>query len=120
MEAAAFGQAVVLSLAFDLLAGQGGTVRPPDFRDYPAADKPSGAPASLDIESAGRFRPNADRLRAALREGPNFAGRIAIASWSCGNNCWQVVAVESATGRVVGEVRMNRAVRFRVDSALLV
>jgi hypothetical protein len=34
------------------------------------------------------------------QQGPNFAGRYTIASWSCGSGCFSMVVIDATTGTI--------------------
>jgi hypothetical protein len=60
-------------------------------------------------------------IQSALRRGPNFAGRFAVAEWGCGSSCQQHAVVDVETGLVVGYGPQTEfGVEFSLESTLLV
>src|ERR1051326_4698381 len=68
-------------------------------------------------------------IRAAAKEGPDFAGHYAIVGWSCGMVCVNMAIVDVQTGKIydtpfvgVGQCRIQdqQLLSFRLNSRLLV
>lgn len=95
-------------------------VAPPAFEAFPVEEVWSGQPAAVDNDATKDWRPNRSNLRRAQATGPNFAGRFTLAQWNCGLRCTQVVLLDTATGKPVGDLRAATGVRFRRDSELLI
>ena len=73
----------------------------PTFKAYPAAIRPIGTIATLNLKSnpiAPRYR---TRLREEIVEGPNYAGHYRVAIWGCGTSCAMFAVVNLKTGRVI-------------------
>ena len=92
----------------------------PTFEAFPVEEVWSGQPAAVDNDATKDWRPNRSNLRRAQAAGPNFAGRFTLAQWNCGLRCTQVVLLDTATGKPVGDLRAATGVRFRRDSELLI
>jgi hypothetical protein len=60
-------------------------------------------------------REYSNRLRTALRTGPVFAGRFAVAEWDCGTSCKNHAVIDAETGLVVG---FGPATEYGIDYAL--
>lgn len=96
----------------------------PQFRDYPVKSVYTGKTAKLDISdpSANMFR---TRLRAALKEKPDFAGEYVTTMWGCGASCRMYSFVNKRTGQLLadgfgGEARTEDVIATRANSRLLV
>ncbi|MBJ9373166.1 MULTISPECIES: hypothetical protein [Acinetobacter] len=96
----------------------------PQFRDYPVKSVYTGKTAKLDISdpSANMFR---TRLRAALKEKPDFAGEYVKTMWGCGASCRMYSFVNKRTGKLLadgfgGEARTEDVIATRANSRLLV
>lgn len=56
----------------------------------------------------------------ALRKGPNFAGKFAVAEWECGSNCQRHAVVDVESGRVVAfGPDTEFGVSYALDTTLL-
>jgi hypothetical protein len=57
----------------------------------------------------------------ALKRGPVFAGRFAVAEWGCGSSCQQFAVIDAETGLVVGYGPQTEfGIEYSLDSTLLV
>ena len=92
----------------------------PTFETYRVDEIWSGKPAAVDVDSTGPWRPFRSNLRRAQASGPNFAGRFTLVQWNCGLRCTQVVLLDTATGKPVGDLLASTGIRFRLDSELLI
>lgn len=103
------------------------------FADYPA--RPIATPRShaavIGKDDWTDSRKFATAVRAAASEGPDFAGRFAVVSWSCGSWCSNSVIADVTTGKFfdtpflgVGGCRRTTGafdtIERRHDSALLI
>lgn len=93
---------------------------PPTFDAYRVEEIFRGKPAEVDAGSAGPWKTERSTLRRAQANGPNFAGRLTLVQWNCGLRCTQVVLLDTATGKPVGDLKVATGVRFRLDSELLI
>lgn len=60
-------------------------------------------------------------IERALREGPNFAGSFAVASWECGTNCQNHAIVDTKNGQViVYGLQTEFSVYYSPESTLLI
>ncbi len=70
----------------------------PQFEQYSVAAEKIAHPNAVDVRhgDARLYRTN---LRAAAKDGVNFAGHYAIANWGCGTGCldWGMVDLKSGT-----------------------
>lgn len=73
--------------------------RPPRFIDYPATIETARA-RTIDFAGNPEARMFRTRLREALRQGVNFAGRYIIATWGCGTGCISGAIIDGRTGKV--------------------
>ena len=105
----------VLAAVAPLLAAE-----PPAFEAYRVEEIWSGTPAPVDVQSSGPWKVYRSNLRRAQAKGPNFAGRLTVALWNCGVRCTQVVVLDTATGKPVGDLKASTGVRFRLDSELFI
>ncbi len=111
-------------------------IDPPKFSDYPAPRvKIRPAKPVMKTPEEWRFR---TMLRQQSAAGPNFAGHYTVVIWGCGTSCLTPVIVDAKSGRVFfdnqlgivstnhvpeqhdGEKLQYEALRFRVDSRMLV
>jgi hypothetical protein len=79
------------------------TDRMPAFEDYPVAARYRGKPAAPQFN--GSQPPDSDaRSRETIEiqaeDGPNFAGHFTIARWGCDTGCFQIVVIDTPTGKV--------------------
>lgn len=106
--------------------------RPPRFLDYPATVE---APRvrTIDFNRNPEARMFRTRLREALRQGVNFAGRYILATWGCGTGCISGAIIDGRTGKVhwpeelaafgVGYTNAeypDKPLEFQKDSRLLI
>lgn len=71
----------------------------PKFEDFRVAEVFKGPRAKPLIETrlARLYRTT---IRDAAKQGPNFAGRYAVAEWGCGSNCGGMAVIDEKTGNV--------------------
>lgn len=69
------------------------------FARYPATDVFRGTPAMPDLRDPD-VRMYRTRLRDAARQGVNFAGHYAMATWGCGAGCTVLAAIDLHNGKV--------------------
>lgn len=93
--------------------------RPPRFEDFPAGRIYKGTPAQVDLSSSFA-RGYRTRLRAGVRQGPNFAGHYTVVSWGCGSNCESIAIVDALTGRVYDGIGDARGASFKINSSLMI
>jgi hypothetical protein len=74
-----------------------------EFNSFPAPVENIKRPAPLDLASDPIARQFRTAIRNALRNGANFAGHYAIATWGCGTACQDWAIVDVKTGRVHSE-----------------
>ena len=86
---------------------------------YPVKQVYKGKPARVNLKSHKSARSFRTRLRAAARQGPKFAGRMAVAMWGCGTSCQQLALIDARTGRVVFGPTASHGARYRLKSRLL-
>lgn len=103
------------------LAADGLSGKMPEFADYPSDEPFWGDPSNVDLKShpqANNFR---TLLQAASKEGTNFAGHYALATWGCGTSCQTIAMVDLVSGRVYfPDFGAALGVGHRADSTLLV
>lgn len=109
---------LLASLLFLALAGS--LAATPRFEDYPVPEIYKGERAAVDTSNTSPWRPYRSNLRRAQEKGPNFAGRYTIAQWNCGLRCTQIVVLDTASGKIAGELETQTGVHFRLDSELLI
>lgn len=113
-----------------LIAGQAMTL--PSFSDYPALSYFHGSPAKPILKTSHQ-RMFKTRIREAMQNGANFAGRYTIAYWGCGTDCTDYAIIDAETGEtwdlpfryvLRNDFRppdyYGKGVLFRKDSRLLV
>ena len=84
------------------------------FYDGPYATEPD---HSLFPES----REYSNRIRTALRAGPVFSGRFAVAEWDCGHSCRNHAVIDAETGLVIAFGPITEyGIEYSLDSTLLV
>ena len=60
-------------------------------------------------------------ITAALKRGPTFAGKFAVAEWGCGSNCQQHAVIDVETGLVIAYgPDTEYGVEYSIDSTILV
>jgi len=60
-------------------------------------------------------------ITAALKKGPTFAGRFAVAEWGCGSTCQQHAVIDAETGLVVAYgTKTEYGIEYSLESTLLV
>lgn len=88
----------VLLIACALLQAQ--TAKLPTFEQYQVKKIFTGKPAihtHLTASLPGGYH---SAVRDAAKRGPNFAGKFALARWSCGSSCVQMAVINEQTGAV--------------------
>jgi hypothetical protein len=75
----------------------------PAFDEYPAPARYRGKPAVPRF--GGDKPPDSDQraretIEIQAEDGPNFAGHFTIARWSCDTGCFQIVVIDTPTGRL--------------------
>ena len=72
----------------------------PRFEDFPVPRKFAGKPAPVNLNSHPKARKYRTMLRAAAKEGANFAGHYIVTYWGCGSNCRQIAFIDASNGNV--------------------
>jgi hypothetical protein len=70
----------------------------PRFEDYPADNIFHGSNAPVIFSGVDRAIRN--KIRAATKQKPNFAGHYILLTWSCGDECLTGAAIDAVTGKV--------------------
>jgi hypothetical protein len=111
--------------------------RYPRFEDYPVKSHAERGPSASiyrarDISSAEEY---AQKVRAAAKEGPNFAGHYAIVTSSCGMICVNLSILNIKTGKIyeapfgaIGDMPCSKesqklseiGIDYRLNSRLLI
>jgi hypothetical protein len=106
----------------------------PRFSEYPSAASERLLPPKIDVGGGELSEEDRAILRAALINGPNFAGQVTATLTSCGLACGRLLLVDwrSGTLRQLAEpnpptetpaalpCRLDEALQFRRDSRLLI
>jgi hypothetical protein len=93
----------------------------PTFADHQSDEPFWGDPSNVDLKSHPRASESRTLLQAASKEGTNFAGHYAIATWSCGAACQTIAMVDLVSGKVYfPDFESALGVGHRADSTLLV
>ncbi|MCW2392263.1 hypothetical protein [Sphingobium sp. B11D3A] len=102
---------------------------PPLENAYSFADFPIVASIFTVVEpqldgAQKEFRSFRTRIKAAVTEGPVFAGRVAIAQFGCGTSCKSGLAIDLSTGNIVslplgGEEHPDSEWEFQKNSRLM-
>jgi hypothetical protein len=101
----------------------------PRFEDFPVSEIFSGKPAVPKIVGS-RARMFRTMLRMNAKQGPNFAGHYALATWGCGSGCKALAIIDAQTGQVRFQpsiiyilrvpFQAEESLQFRLDSRLLI
>ena len=86
-------------LAFLSASAFGQRARSVEFRSYPAAVEKKTATA-IDFKNSPGASTFRTRLREALKDNINFAGRFILTGWGCGTGCSHGAVIDGKTGRV--------------------
>jgi hypothetical protein len=70
----------------------------PAFESYRVTEHFKGRPAKVIL--TGVDQDARDKVKAAAKQKPNFAGHYVIVTWSCGNECLAGSVIDAATGKV--------------------
>jgi hypothetical protein len=98
----------------------------PGRKDASAMGRPQPTSIGNPYETAANIR---RRIRAAAREGPDFAGHYAIMSQGCGSDCFNVMIVDVQTGHIYSTplvgvngcpYHLHEVFSYRLNSRLLV
>lgn len=123
---------VLLGIALFAAVAAGQRPRSTEFRSYPAAVEKTTA-RSIDFKRSPGASTYRTRLRNALKEGVNFAGRYILTGWGCGTGCSHSAVIDARTGRVYFPDELmgvsvwfgendydNETYKFRKNSRLLI
>lgn len=91
------------------------------FEDYPVDTVFEGEPAPVDFGSWPEAYTFRTRIRDAVAQGPNAAGRYTVASWGCGTLCQASAVIDAVTGEIAefGMVT-HYGLEHRLDSRLVI
>jgi hypothetical protein len=94
----------------------------PTFKDFPVPEDDYATKRAEDIDfesskGAWSFR---TRLRRALKEGPNFAGKYAVMTAGCGTSCQGNRIIDTETGKIVAGLSSSLGLQYRKDSSLII
>ena len=119
-----------LSGKFDPYAQQRVTITLPEFRvrkahqyafgDYPVESLYTGSIAPLNTKSSDFASTFPTRIRAALKDGVNFAGHYSVMMAGCGTQCQMIAITDAISGDVITGLNSQAGVEFNAASQLLI
>ncbi len=92
-----------------------------DFEDFDNLQKFQGKISEVSFTTGTKSWEVSSTISDVVKRGPNFAGKYAVSTWVCGQECQQSTIVDVSNGEIIADgVRSVYDVNYRISSKLFV
>lgn len=91
------------------------------FASYPAEEIFTGRPAAPNFSGISLSAEIKNKISEQAAQGPNFAGKLTVVSWTCGAGCENHAILDAQSGKIIElGLQSSYGVAYRLDSALFI
>jgi hypothetical protein len=90
------------------------------FEEYSVKEIYEGEISELKFETVPDYYDFDSDIKSKAQEGPNFAGKYTIITWSCGDSCQRNIIIDSQTGEFLDDFFSSWGSEYKIDSSLLI